>query len=171
MSSGGVSMGEHDVVKTVLRQLGGVNFWQIAMKPAKPLAFAMLDGSPLFGLPGNPVSAVVAFEQFVRPMLLRRMGATRLFRPRIGGILTETIHTNSSKATFLRVATQYEGGVWLVRQSGGQDSNVMSAMARADAFAIIPVGVGTLEAGSAVDLEMFRWPELRTAENALGSFD
>ena len=74
VTSGGVSMGEYDLVKAVLTELGGIEFWQVAMQPGKPFAFGMIDGTPLFGLPGNPVSVFVAFEQFVRPALLHMMG-------------------------------------------------------------------------------------------------
>ena len=81
VTSGGVSMGEHDLVKAVLTELGGIEFWQVAMQPGKPFAFGIIEDTPLFGLPGNPVSVFVAFEQFVRPALLHMMGSDRPFRP------------------------------------------------------------------------------------------
>jgi molybdopterin molybdotransferase len=109
VTSGGVSMGEHDLVKSVLAGLGGIEFWRVAMQPAKPFAFGLIDGTPLFGLPGNPVSAFVAFEQFVRPALLARMGARCLFRPRLRATLAEAVSTNPDKTVFLRV-TVTDGG-------------------------------------------------------------
>jgi len=168
LTSGGVSMGEYDLVKAVLAELGEVDFWKVAMQPAKPFAFGTVGGTPLFGLPGNPVSSMVAFEQFVRPALLSMMGARVLFRPRVRGVLEDAAVTSEEKEVFLRVRTSYAAGSWRARLSGGQDSNVLSALADADAFAVIPVGVGAVAAGSEVDLEMFRWPETRTAEEAIG---
>jgi molybdopterin molybdotransferase len=159
VTSGGVSMGEYDLVKAVLTELGGVEFWQVAMQPGKPFAFGMIDGTPLFGLPGNPVSVFVAFEQFVRPALLHMMGSPNLFRPRLSGVLDEDVHTNPEKTVFIRVAVDRDGAVAHARPSGGQDSNVLSALASADALAVIPVGTGDLNAGSDVELEMFRHPE------------
>lgn len=161
VTSGGVSMGEYDLVKAVLTELGGVEFWQVAMQPGKPFAFGMIDGTPLFGLPGNPVSVFVAFEQFVRPALLHMMGSPRLFRPRLTGVLDEEVSTNPEKTVFVRVALEWDDGTAHAYPSGGQDSNVLSALASADALAVIPVGAGDLAAGSPVDLEMFRYPEDR----------
>lgn len=161
VTSGGVSMGEYDLVKAVLTELGGIEFWQVAMQPGKPFAFGMIDGTPLFGLPGNPVSAFVAFEQFVRPALLRMMGSPALFRPHLSGRLDEAVDTNPEKTVFIRVAISWEGSVAHARPSGGQDSNVLSALASADALAVIPVGTARVPAGSEVVLEMFRYPEDR----------
>ena len=154
-------MGEYDLVKAVLTELGGIEFWQVAMQPGKPFAFGTIDGTPLFGLPGNPVSVFVAFEQFVRPALLHMMGAPHVLRPQLAGILDEDIQTNPDKTVFVRVNVTWAGTVPHARASGGQDSNVLSALASADALAVIPVGVGDLSAGSDVTLEMFRHPEDR----------
>ena len=168
VTSGGVSMGEYDLVKEVLAGLGGVEFWQVAMQPGKPFAFGRLGETPFFGLPGNPVSVTVAFEQFVRPALLHRMGARRLFRPRVRGTLAEAVSTEVARTVFLRVRAAYRDGSWVAAPSGGQSSNMLAALARADAFAVIPTGVGDVAAGTEVDLEMFRWPEQRTMEEVLG---
>ncbi|NNF10352.1 MAG: molybdopterin molybdotransferase MoeA [Acidimicrobiia bacterium] len=161
VTSGGVSMGEYDLVKAVLGELGGVEFWQVAMQPGKPFAFGIIDGTPLFGLPGNPVSVFVAFEQFVRPALLHMMGSPRLFRPHLPAVLDEAVSTNPAKTVFVRVAVTWEDGRARASTSGGQDSNVLSALAAADALAVIPVGIGDVPAGGAVSLEMFRYPEDR----------
>ena len=169
VTSGGVSMGEYDLVKQVLTELGSVEFWRVAMQPAKPFAFGSIASAPLFGLPGNPVSVFVAFEQFLRPALLTMMGCTQVFRPRILGTLGESVSTDPEKTVFVRVAVDYlpaEG--WVARRSGGQSSNVLSALAGADALAVVPVGVGDVAAGDDVTLEMFRWPEQRTREEVLG---
>ncbi len=168
VTSGGVSVGEYDLVKQVLGEMGDVEFWRVAMQPAKPFAFGFVGETPLFGLPGNPVSVVVAYEQFVRPALLRRMGSSRLFRPRVGGVTAAPLSTDPEKTVFVRVATSEAEGRRVATPSGAQVSNVLSGMARSDAFAVVPVGVGDLGTGDAVELEMFRWPEWRTAEEVFG---
>lgn len=167
VTSGGVSMGEHDLVKKVLADLGTVDFWRVAMQPAKPFAFGFLGDTPLFGLPGNPVSVVVAYEQFVRPALLARMGATRLFRPRSPAVAGEALHTDPEKTVFVRVVAEAGPDAPIVRPAGGQASNVLSALAAADAFAVVPVGVGVVEAGERVEIEWFGSIERRTRKEAL----
>lgn len=167
ITSGGVSMGEYDHVKIVLRSLGNIEFWQVAMQPAKPFAFGMIDGTPLFGLPGNPVSSMVAFEQFARPALLHMMGATAVFRPQVTGTFDGSLATDPVKTVFSRVAVRDDSGALVAVPSGGQSSNVLSALARADAFAVIPVGTGAVSSGDEVTLEMFRWPESRPASAVL----
>lgn len=160
-------MGEHDLVKKVLAELGTVDFWRVAMQPAKPFAFGFLGGTPLFGLPGNPVSVMVAFEQFVRPALLARMGATRLFRPRSTAVAGEPLHSDPDKTVFIRVVAEPGADAPVVRPAGGQASNVLSALAAADAFAVIPVGVGDVAAGERVEVEWFGSVERRSRKEAL----
>lgn len=167
ITSGGVSMGEYDLVKSVLQELGHIDFWQVAMQPGKPFAFGLLGGTPFFGLPGNPVSVMVAFEQFARPALLHMMGAVNLFRPRVRGRLLDPVSTNPEKVVFVRVkARPDETGTWIAELSGGQLSNMLSALAYGNAFAVSPVGTARIEAGDEIDLEMFTWPETRTKDEA-----
>lgn len=161
ITSGGVSMGEYDLVKQVLGELGSVDFWQVAMQPGKPFAFGHVDGVPLFGLPGNPVSVTVAFEQFARPALLTMMGAEAILRPRIVAVTDQDLRSDPARTVFLRAATSREGDGWRVRLSGGQLSNMLSAVAAGDAFVVMPRGVGDVASGSSVTVEMFRWPENR----------
>lgn len=162
-------MGEYDLVKKVLSELGDIELWRVAMKPAKPFAFGKITGTPLFGLPGNPVSVMVAFEQFARPALLKMMGATRLFRPLLRARAAHRIDTDVEKTVFIRVFVRAgDDGRLLVTESGSQMSNVLSSAAAADAFVVVPVGVGSIEAGDPVMMEMFRWPENRTLEEARG---
>ena len=169
VTSGGVSMGAYDIVKLALRDSGSVGFWKIAMQPGKPFGFGTVGDVPFFGLPGNPVSVFVSFEQFMRPALLAMMGAERLFRDRVEGILDDGADTNPDKTVFLRVATERDGdGRWHARKSGGQSSNVLSALAFADALAVVPVGTGHVEPGGTVDLEMIHWPEARSRREVLG---
>lgn len=163
VTSGGVSMGDYDVVKEELTKLGTVEFWRVAMQPAKPFGFGALGDTPFFGLPGNPVSVVVAFEQYVRPSLLTMMGATRIFRTRVPAPLGHDVSTDPAKTVFLRmVAEQDAAGAWTARSAGGQSSNVLSALAASNAFGVVPVGTATLAAGESVTLELFRQPETRT---------
>jgi len=109
VTSGGVSMGEYDLVKSELALLGTVDFWRVAMQPAKPFAFGNLGGTPFFGLPGNPVSVVVSFEQFLRPALLAMMGAARLFRPRVPGILDGDVRTDPERRPRLQRPVRHGG--------------------------------------------------------------
>lgn len=161
VSTGGVSMGDYDYVKFVLAELGSVQFWKVAMQPAKPFAFGTIDGAPLFGLPGNPVSTFVAFEQFVRPGLLSMMGATNLLRPRIVGTAGEDLSTHVEKEVFVRVLLARDGSQMVALRSGGQGSNMLSSLAAAEAFAVVPAGTDRVAAGSDVVLEMFTWDEDR----------
>jgi molybdopterin molybdotransferase len=162
ISTGGVSMGDFDFVKQILRESGSVDFWKVAMQPGKPFAFGHVEGVPLFGLPGNPVSTFVSFEQFVRPALLAMMGATKLLRPRVQGVMGEDVTTSDQKDVFVRVMLAPDtDGSFVAVKAGGQGSNVLSALANADAFAVVPVGVGSLSAGDPVKLEMFTWNENR----------
>jgi molybdopterin molybdotransferase len=162
ISTGGVSMGDFDFVKQILAESGSVDFWKVAMQPGKPFAFGNVDGVPLFGLPGNPVSTFVSFEQFVRPALLAMMGATELLRPQVQGVMGEDVTTNDQKDVFVRVMVAPDSdGSFVAVKAGGQGSNVLSGLANADAFAVVPVGVGSLSAGDPVKLEMFTWNENR----------
>lgn len=161
LSTGGVSMGDYDFVKTVLGESGEIQFWKVAMQPAKPFAFGTFNGVPLLGLPGNPVSTFVAYEQFVRPAILHMMGASFVLRPRVPGVMGEDVETSPDKEVFLRVLLAQDEGKFVAVRSGGQDSNVLSALAEADAFAVVPVGTGSLSAGDPVTLEMHTWPEKR----------
>ena len=164
LTSGGVSMGEYDLVKIILRELGTIDFWKVAMQPAKPFAFGHINGTPLFGLPGNPVSVMVAFEQFARPALLKMMGSTAVFRPQHYAIAATGWSTDPTKTVFTRVSVDHTDATPTVTPSGGQMSNVLSALAAASAFARIPVGVGEVAAGDTVTIELFRVPESRSVE-------
>ena len=166
LTSGGVSMGEYDLVKQVLSELGDIGLWRVAMQPAKPFAFGLINGVPLFGLPGNPVSVMVAFEQFARPALLHMMGALHIYRPRVTGVMSDGATTDPAKTVFLRAAVDWSGDRPVAELSGGQASNVLSALAGADAFAVVPRGRDDVAPGSDVALEMFTWPENRSASDA-----
>ncbi|HEX6219543.1 MAG TPA: gephyrin-like molybdotransferase Glp [Acidimicrobiia bacterium] len=161
VSSGGVSMGEFDVTKLVLRDEADVEFFPVAMKPGKPQGFGTVGGSPFFGLPGNPVSVLVSFEQFVRPALLKMQGAKALLRPRVMGTAGETLESDPAKEEFIRV--RFDGSTIppTVVRTGGQGSHVLSGAANADAFAVLPRDVAKVEAGEPVILELFHALETR----------
>ncbi|MEA2009754.1 MAG: molybdopterin molybdenumtransferase MoeA, partial [Actinomycetota bacterium] len=128
-----------------------------------------VSGVPFFGLPGNPVSVFVSFEQFMRPALLAMMGAEYLYRDRVEGVLDDGADTNPEKTVFLRVSLERgSDGRLHARKSGGQSSNVLSALAFADALAVVPVGIGRVEPGGTVELEMIHRSEARSRREVLG---
>jgi len=153
VTSGGVSVGDFDYVKAVLDRLGTMKWWQVAVRPAKPLAFGSIGGTPVFGLPGNPVSSMVSFELFARPALRQMMGHTVVDRPRVTAIADEPLlRRGDGKLHLVRVvAARGDDGGWHVRSSGGQGSHVLSAMARANALALLPDGDGVAP-GATVDV-------------------
>ena len=155
ISSGGVSMGDFDYVKKVLDELGEMAWMQVAIRPAKPLAFGTVDGVPVFGLPGNPVSSMVSFELFARPALRQMMGfaGPLLDRTRVPAVADEAIERRSDgKVHFARVLVEPGGdGRFHVRPSGGQESHLLRAMALANALAVVPDGPG-VAAGGEVEL-------------------
>ena len=153
LTSGGVSMGDFDYVKAVLTRLGDFSWMQVAIKPAKPLVFGLLDGVPVFGLPGNPESSMVSFELFARAGLRRMMGRLDAERPRVKAIADEPLlRHRDGKTHFTRVNVQRnDEGVWRARSSGGQGSHQLMAMATANGLAVVPNGSG-IEAGDAVEV-------------------
>jgi molybdopterin molybdotransferase len=162
VSTGGVSMGDYDVTKLVLQGDAQVDSWQVAIQPAKPFAFGHIGEALFFGLPGNPVSVLVSFEQFARPALLKMQGARSILRPQIVARAGEEFDTDPEKTVFVRVLVEgVEQGIPTVIKSGGQASNVLSAAATADGFALVPRGTARVGTGEEVTVEMFKWPESR----------
>ncbi len=149
VTSGGVSMGDFDFVKKVLSRLGDLNWMQVAIKPAKPLAFGLLMGTPIFGLPGNPVSSMVSFELFARPSLLAMMGKRDTQRLTVLALAEEGfLRPPDGKIHFVRVVVDQEpDGSWLARSAGGQGSHQLTAMARANGLAVVPDGDGIRPGG------------------------
>ncbi len=157
VSSGGVSMGDYDVVKAVLGRIADMTWMQIAIKPAKPFAFGRLDGTPIFGLPGNPVSSLVSFELLARPALRRMMGHRRLTRTSIVAVADEPLDRQpDGKVHFVRVNGDFDDdGRYHVRPVGAQGSHQLAATACADAMAVVPDGPG-LPAGADVAALLLR---------------
>lgn len=155
ISSGGVSVGDYDLVKEVMQDIGNqMAFWQVAMRPGKPLAFGKLGGVPLFGLPGNPVSSMVSFEQFVRPALLKMMGHRRLFRKVIKAFITEGIAKKRGMRYFIRGVVEKSGGINLVRTTGEQGSGILKSLVLANGLIVLPEGMERVEAGDEVSVQL-----------------
>lgn len=158
LTSAGVSVGDYDVVKDVLNSEGEMRFWQVRMKPGKPLAFGLIRGVPLIGLPGNPVSSMVSFEQFVRPAVLVMEGKTRLAKPTVEAVLEEDV-TSSGRRHFVRAVVEKRDGQYYARTTGEQGSGVLTSMVKANGLAVIPEGVKLVKAGERVRVQMLDWPE------------
>ncbi len=154
--SGGVSMGDFDYVKGVMQQLGGgLDFWKVRIKPARPLAFGTIAGVPTFGLPGNPVSSMVSYELFVRPFLNRLMGHSRPDAMTLQATLTEPIHKRAGRRFFLRGVLTRQGDQWHCRTTGPQGSGMLTSMVQADVLIDLPETLeGPVEAGSTVTVRL-----------------
>ena len=152
ITSGGVSVGEHDFVKSVLERLGEVNFWRVAMKPGKPQAYGISDGKPIFGLPGNPVSSLVVFELFVRPALLKMAGHTELLRPTFKATLAESVTNRDGRVNYMRAILKESNGHYTAETTGPQGSGILHSLVLANGLITIPAGV-TLGAGETVDAQ------------------
>jgi molybdopterin molybdotransferase len=158
VSSAGVSVGAYDVVKMVLEEEGDVRFWRVRMRPGKPLTFGLYHGVPYLGLPGNPVSAMVSFERFVRPSILKMGGHTELERPRVTVTLQETVRSDG-RETYVRAIVGKEGGEYTAVTTGGQGSHMMTSLVQANALVIIPEGTVEVTAGTRLPALMLNWPE------------
>ncbi len=155
ISSAGISVGDYDLVKDVLKDLGmEMVFWKVAMKPGKPLAFGTIAGKPAFGLPGNPVSSMVSFEQFVRPSLLKMMGHHQLFRPTIEAILKEDIQKEPGRRHYIRALVSFEKDRYFVTTTGAQGSGILRSMVRANGLVVIPENRDIVKAGEKVLVQL-----------------
>ena len=159
VSSGGVSVGERDVVKAAFFRRGEIDFYKVAMQPGMPQGFGQIEGKPFFGLPGNPVSVFVSLEVFVRPAILKMMGRRQLFRPEVSASLTTEVRGPRGKLQFARVEVHRDGAGWSATPTGGRGSNLMSTVARANGLAMIPEGTESAPAGSSVRVLLFRSSE------------
>ena len=156
VSSGGVSVGERDVVKAAFFRRGEVDFYKVAMQPGMPQGFGRVEDTPYFGLPGNPVSVFVSFEVFIRPALMKMMGRRQLSRPQITAVLDQDVSGPKGKTQFARVLVRRDGDVYVARPTGGRGSNLIATVSRANGLALIPPGTDTAPAGSEVTVWLFR---------------
>ena len=155
ISSAGISVGDYDLVKDVLKDLGmEMVFWKVAMKPGKPLAFGTIGGKPAFGLPGNPVSSMVSFEQFVRPSLLKMMGHRQILRPTIEAILKEDVQKEPGRRHYIRARVSFEKDHYFVTTTGAQGSGILKSMVKANGLVIIPENREEVKAGEKVLVQL-----------------
>lgn len=152
LTSGGVSMGELDLVKPYLASRGTVHFGRVKTKPGKPVTFATVDGKPCFAMPGNPVSALVSFEVFVRPALLKMAGHSRIYRPRVKAVLAHPFKHSPDRTEFQRVVlSRRAGGELEASSTGFQGSGRLLSMSGANGLVVLPHGRGDFAAGEVVE--------------------
>jgi molybdopterin molybdotransferase len=155
ITSGGVSVGEADYVKQLLQKLGEVVFWKIAMKPGRPLAYGKIGNAHFFGLPGNPVSVMVTFYQFVRDALLTLQGVSPLpAQPLLKAVCTSAIQKAPGRTEFQRGVLYLEDGAFKVRVTGEQGSGILKSMSNANCFIMLHDHVGNVDAGATVDVQI-----------------
>jgi molybdopterin molybdotransferase len=155
ITSAGVSAGDRDLVRETLAELGvEEQFWKVGIKPGGPTAFSLKGKVPVFSLPGNPVSTMITFEQFVRPALLKMMGHTRVLRRTVPGFLTGEVRKKAGKLNFLRVQVTLEKGRYLASTSGDQNTGILKTMLKANALALLPADRTEFAAGDQVDLQI-----------------
>lgn len=168
ITTGGVSMGDYDVVKDVLAKEGEVVFWKVRMKPGKPVAFGRLKGVneagtarniPHLGLPGNPVSVMVTFELFARPAILKMMGKKNLAKPTIEAVIEEPIINGDRRRIFARAIVEKRGGQYFARLTGPQGSGILTSMTSANGLVIVPEDKPGVEKGDIVQVMMLDWNE------------
>ena len=155
ITTAGVSMGDRDLVCEVLQELKVERlFWKIDIKPGRPTAFSVKDGTLVFSLPGNPVSSMVTFEEFVRPALLKMMGHQHVIKPYVKASLTAAIHKKAGRVQFLRVHVAKNGDQLVASSSGDQNTGILSTMLRANGIAVLPAERGAFGAGEEVNIHL-----------------
>jgi len=175
ITSGGVSKGDYDIVKDVLAERGEVGFWTVCMKPGKPLAFGVIKKVvgrkkkkvPHLGLPGNPVSSMITFEQFARPAILKMMGKKVLGKPAIQAIIDDDIVNTDGRRLFVRVNVTRRGGQYYASVTGPQGSGILTSMVRANGLAVIPESSHAVKAGDTVEVQMLDWAEEQSQSKTL----
>jgi molybdopterin molybdotransferase len=168
VTSGGVSLGDYDIVRDVLAKEGEIVFWQVRQKPGKPLAFGMINALaegggarkiPLFGLAGNPVSAMLNFELFARPAMLKMMGRKNLSKPVIEAIIEEPIKNTDGRRIFARAVVRKRDGKYFARLTGPQGSGILTSMTLANGLVVVPEDNPGVEKGDSVSVIMLDWGE------------
>jgi molybdopterin molybdotransferase len=155
VTSGGVSVGDYDLVKDVLRELGGIDFWQVAMQPGRPLAFGGIGRAHFFGLPGNPVASMLAFMLFVRPALHRLCGRERIFPELFQARTLEPLTKKRGRREYKRGVLAFRDGGWEVRTTGPQGSGILSSMVAGNCLIVLDEERGDVAAGEIVEVEPF----------------
>ena len=160
LTSGGVSVGDFDLVKNIMSEQGAINFWRINMRPGKPVAFGPIGNVPLLGLPGNPVSAAVTFELFGRPVIRKMFGHTRLFKPQVDVIVEDGVEDVAMRRHYVRARVEWQIGRYVARTTGNQGSNITTSLLNANAFVIVPEGGVKIQPGESAKAMMLEWPEV-----------
>jgi molybdopterin molybdotransferase len=160
LTSGGVSVGEFDLVKNIMQEQGEINFWRINMRPGKPVAFGHIKGVPLLGLPGNPVSSAVTFELFGRPVIRKMQGHTRLVKPQIEVVVEDGVGERAMRRHYVRAHVEWRDGRFVARTTGNQGSNITTSLLNANAFVIVPEGGAEVRPGETARAMMLDWPEV-----------
>ena len=159
VSSGGVSVGRYDFVKEAVEALGRIDMWRVAMQPGKPVVLGDVRGTTFLGLPGNPVSIHVGFEQFVRPAIRKMRGCSTLLRPEIRARLTETLRKSPGRLHFVRVRLAATGEGWEATPTGPQGSHIQSSLVGCDGLARFPLEAQEMASGDKVTVEVWRLPQ------------
>lgn len=169
ITSGGVSLGDYDVVKNVLAERGEIALWTVCMKPGKPSAFGVIQNGekriPHLGLPGNPVSSMVTFEQFARPAILKMLGKKNFAKPWVQAIIKDDVRNTDGRRIFARVIVVKRGERYYAHLTGPQGSGILTSMARANGLAVIPENTKGVKAGDIVKVQMLNWSENLTLED------
>jgi len=153
LTSGGVSVGDYDLVKSVLQDAGGIDFWQVAMQPGRPVAVGRIGTAHFFGLPGNPVAAMLTFHLFVRPALWKLAGRRDLGVVRFRAVAVESMRKKRGRREFKRGILTYTGERWEVRTTGPQGSGILTSMTQANCFIVVEEDEGDVAAGDTVWVE------------------
>jgi len=153
LTSGGVSVGDHDLVKSVLQDAGHIDFWQVAMQPGRPLAVGRIGAAHFFGLPGNPVAAMLTFHLFVRPALWKLAGRRELDVPRFRAVAMEPLRKKRGRREFKRGLLSYTGERWEVRSTGPQGSGILTSMIQANCLIALDEDAGDVRVGDPVWVE------------------
>ncbi|HLH60629.1 MAG TPA: gephyrin-like molybdotransferase Glp [Ktedonobacteraceae bacterium] len=159
ITSGGVSVGDFDLVKNIMAEQGEINFWRINMRPGKPVAFGYIGTVPLLGLPGNPVSAAVTFELLGRPVIRKMLGHTRLLHPQIEVVVEDGVGERAMRRHYVRAHVERRDGHFVARTTGNQGSNITTSLLNANALVIVPEGGVELRPGETAQAIMLDWPE------------
>jgi molybdopterin molybdotransferase len=159
VSSGGVSVGEYDVVREVVAEQGAIDFWRVNMRPGKPVAFGRAGGVPFLGLPGNPVSSFVTFELFGRPIVRKMAGHHMLLRTPVTVTAEDRIDGAGARRHYVRAYVRWEGDGWRASTTGAQDSHRLRSTVSANALVVVPEDSGAIEPGGHAQALLFDWPE------------
>jgi molybdopterin molybdotransferase len=160
ITSGGVSVGEFDLVKNIMTEQGAIDFWRINMRPGKPVAFGHLGNVPLLGLPGNPVSAAVTFELFGRPVIRKMLGDTHLVRSQVDVVVEDGVSERVMRRHYVRAHVEWRDGRFVAHTTGNQGSNIMTSLLNANALLIVPEGGTVIQPGDTAKAIMLDWPEV-----------